>query len=124
VRIVGIGVDLVEVERVRRILERRPTFRERVFTSEEVARCDETPDPAPCLAARWAAREAAAKALGGVPGVRWHDIRVEVDEGGRPSLSLDGSAKARADEVGAERILLSLSHERSVAAAFCVAVGA
>jgi holo-[acyl-carrier protein] synthase len=123
VRIVGIGVDLVEIERVREILDRRPSFPERVFTPEEVERCSEAADPAQCLAARWAAREAAVKALGGVPGVSWQDIRVEVDAEGRPGLALEGSARRRADELGAGRVLLSLSHERSLAAAFCVAVG-
>ncbi|MGH2686823.1 MAG: holo-ACP synthase [Actinomycetota bacterium] len=122
-RIIGIGVDVVEVERVRGILDRRAGFGDRVFTPEEVARCKETADPAPCLAARWAAREAAVKALGGVPGLTWTDIRVEVGEEGRPTLALDGMARERAVAVGADRVLLSLSHERSLAAAFCVAVG-
>ena len=121
-RIVGIGVDVVEVERVRGILERRPGFGDRVFTPEEVARCSESPDPAPCLAARWAAREAAVKALGGISGLAWTDIRVEVGEEGQPTLALEGAARERANAVGAHRLLLSLSHERTLAAAFCVAV--
>ena len=121
-RIVGIGVDVVEVDRVRGILERRPGFDERVFTPEEVRVCRDAADPAQCLASRWAAREAAAKALGGIPGVAWHDIRVEVDGDGKPSLALDGRARERASEVGADQVLVSISHERSVAAAFCVAV--
>jgi holo-[acyl-carrier protein] synthase len=123
VRIVGIGVDVVEVERVRGILDRRPGFGDRVFTPEEVARCKETADPAPCLAARWAAREAAVKALGGVPRLAYTDITVDVGDEGRPTLTLTGSARERADELGADRLLVSLSHERSLAAAFCVAVG-
>ena len=121
-RIVGIGVDLVEVDRVRGILERRPGFEERVFTPEEIERCGDAADTARCLASRWAAREAAVKALGGVPGVAWHDIRVEVDDEGRPSLVLGGKARERAAELSADRLLVSISHERSVAAAFCVAV--
>jgi holo-[acyl-carrier protein] synthase len=123
VRIVGIGVDVVEVDRVRGILDRRPGFGDRVFTPEEVGRCNEAADPAQCLAARWAAREAAVKALGGVPELAYTDITVEVGDEGGPTLTLKGSARERARELGADRVLVSLSHERSLAAAFCVAVG-
>ena len=122
-RIVGIGVDVVEIERVRGILERRPGFDDRVFTPDEVAKCREAADPAPCLAARWAAREAAVKALGGVPGMAYTDITVDTGAEGDPTLTLAGSARERAHEVGADRVLVSLSHERTIAAAFCVAVG-
>lgn len=122
-RIVGIGVDVVEVERVRRILERHPRFRERVFTEAEISYCDAKGAPAGAYAARWAAREACIKALGGIRGVRWHDIHVQRARSGAPSVSLEGPARARADEVGVSDVLLSLTHERSVATAFCVAVG-
>ncbi|MDQ4006006.1 MAG: holo-ACP synthase [Actinomycetota bacterium] len=122
-RIVGIGVDVVEVDRVRGILDRRPGFGERVFTPEEVARCNDAADPPQCLAARWAAREAAVKALGGVPRLAYTDITVEVGDEGSPTLTLSGAARERADELGADRVLVSLSHERSLAAAFCIAVG-
>jgi holo-[acyl-carrier protein] synthase len=123
VRIIGIGVDLVEVERIRRLLDSRPGFRDRVFTSGEIADCQSEADPTPCYAARWAAREAAAKALGGVPQVDWHEIAVLRGPDGDPRLTLEGKALARAEELGADELLVSLSHERSVAAAFCVAVG-
>lgn len=123
-RIVGIGVDVVEVERVRRLLQSRPGFRERVFTVTEIADCQDQADPGPCFAARWAAREAATKALGGIPGREWHDIAVRRGPDGEPRLDLDGKARVRAEEVGADDLLVSISHERSVAAAFCVAVGA
>ena len=75
--IVGIGVDLVEVERVHRMMGRHRTFVERVFTAGEIAYCQSQASPAECFAARWAAREACRKALGGVRGMRWHDVRVE-----------------------------------------------
>ncbi|HEV3474262.1 MAG TPA: holo-ACP synthase [Actinomycetota bacterium] len=122
-RIVGIGVDVVEVERMRALLERQPRFRERVFTPEEVAYCEQVAVPAAAYAARWAAREAAAKALGGVPGMRYPDIRVQRESNGVPRLALDGAARTRAQQVGASEVFLSLSHERRIAAAFCVAVG-
>jgi holo-[acyl-carrier protein] synthase len=123
VRIVGIGVDVVEVERMQALLQRQPRFRERVFTPEEVAYCEQVAVPAAAYAARWAAREAAAKALGGVPGLRYPDIRVDRGANGTPHLVLGGAARARAREVGASDVLVSLSHERRIATAFCVAVG-
>ena len=61
--VVGIGVDLVDVERVHRLLSRRSTFTERVFTSDEIAYCSRQASPAECYTARWAAREACRKAL-------------------------------------------------------------
>ena len=122
-RIIGIGVDVVEVDRIRKLLESRPGFRDRVFTSSEIVDCQNEADPTPCYAARWAAREAATKALGGVPGRDWHDIAIRRGPEGEPRLVLSGTAQRRADELGAHEVLVSLSHERSVAAAFCIAVG-
>lgn len=120
--VVGIGVDLVDVERVRRLLARRPTFVRRVFTPEEVAYCEGRASPAECYAARWAAREACRKALGGVRGMRWHDVRVVRAPSGAPSLVLEGATRARAEALGVSEVLVALSHERRVAAAFCLAV--
>jgi holo-[acyl-carrier protein] synthase len=122
VEVVGIGVDLVDVDRVRRLLARRPTFVRRVFTPEEVAYCERQAAPAECYAARWAAREACRKALGGVRGMRWHDVRVVRDASGAPSLVLEGATRARARALGVSEVLVALSHERRVAAAFCLAV--
>jgi holo-[acyl-carrier protein] synthase len=123
VRIVGVGVDVVEVQRVERLLATRPSFRRRVFTPGEAVYCDGKATPAQCFAARWAAREAGRKALGGVRGLRWHDISVERAPSGAPHLALNGAARARADRLGVDDVLVSFSHERSVAVAFCVAVG-
>jgi holo-[acyl-carrier protein] synthase len=124
VRILGVGVDVVEIERVQRLLRERPSFRERVFTLDERRYCDgKAAGSAGCYAARWAAREAARKALGGVRGLRWHDISVERARSGAPALALGGPARARADHVGVTEVLVSFSHERSIATAFCVAVG-
>ena len=122
-RILGVGVDVVEVERVQRILDRRSTFRDRVFSAEEIAYCDGKAFPARYYAARWAAREACVKALGGVREFRWHDIRVVRTPSGAPRLALEGSARARADRLGTTDVLVSFSHEGSVATAFCIAVG-
>ena len=121
-RIVGIGVDVVEVDRIRKLLASRPGFRDRVFTSGEIVDCQNEADPTPCYAARWAAREAATKALGGVPRRNWHDIAVRRGKDGEPHLALSGTAQRRAEQVGVNQVLVSISHERSVAAAFCIAV--
>jgi holo-[acyl-carrier protein] synthase len=120
--ILGIGVDLVDVERVRRILERHDTFAERVFTSEEIAYCRRQASPEEAYAARWAAREACRKALGGIRGMRWRDVRVDRAPTGAPSLVLQGSSLARAEALGVSRVMLAMTHERRMAAAFCVAV--
>jgi holo-[acyl-carrier protein] synthase len=124
VEVVGIGVDLVDVERIEQILSRRGSFAERVFSAEEIAYCDAQGNRAACFAARWAAREAARKALGGVSRMRWKDVRVELDENGAPSIHLEGASLARAREIGVSRVLVSLSHERKTVAAFCLAVRA
>ena len=122
-RIVGIGVDVVEVGRVRRILERRGSFPTRVFTSAETAYCESKATPAECYAARWAAREACIKALGGIRGLRWKDIHVNRAPTGAPRLVLDGAARRRAETLGVTEVLVSFGHERSIATAFCLAVG-
>ena len=121
--IVGVGVDLVDIGRVRGMLERHPRFRERVFTPAEVAYCESKASPAERYAARWAAREATIKALGGVRGLRYHDISVGRQRSGAPTILLEGNAKLRAEDLGVTEVLVSFSHEREMAAAFCVAVG-
>jgi holo-[acyl-carrier protein] synthase len=120
--VIGIGVDLVDVDRVKEILARRKTFVERVFTTQEIAYCDRQAAPAECYAARWAAREACRKALGGIRAMRWHDVRVERAPSGAPSIVLDGTSRARADALGVSEVLVALTHERRMAAAFCMAV--
>ena len=120
--VVGIGVDLVDVERVHRLLSRRSTFTERVFTSDEIAYCSRQASPAECYAARWAAREACRKALGGIREMRWHDVKVERAPTGAPRLALSGSSLARARALGVSEVMVALTHERTMAAAFCLAV--
>jgi holo-[acyl-carrier protein] synthase len=120
--IVGIGVDLVDVSRVERVLARRKTFVERVFTDEEIAYCERQSSKAECYAARWAAREACRKALGGIRDMRWHDVRVSRAPSGAPSLVLEGTSRERADALGVGEVMVALTHERSMAAAFCLAV--
>jgi holo-[acyl-carrier protein] synthase len=120
--IVGIGVDLVDVERVARIMARHATFARRVFTPPEIAYCDRQANPAESYAARWAAREACRKALGGVRHMRWHDVRVDRAPTGAPRLALEGATRERAASLGVSEVKVALTHERRMAAAFCVAV--
>jgi holo-[acyl-carrier protein] synthase len=122
VEIVGLGVDISDIARVERALERHPTMRERVFTAEERAYCDSKARPAESYAGRFAAREAVIKALGGYRGKRWKDIHVRRAPSGAPEIVLEGNARRRADALGVERVLITFTHERSNAVAFAVAV--
>ena len=122
--VVGLGVDLVDVERVARILKRRSTFVRRVFTPKEIEYCERQANPAESYAARWAAREACRKALGGIRNMRWHDVRVDRAPSGAPRLILEGTSRARAEALGVSEVMVALTHERRMAAAFCVAVRA
>ena len=121
--VIGLGVDVVDVSRVERILERRPGWVQKVFSQAEIEHCEASGQRGRCYAARWAAREACAKALGGVPGGRWREIRVVRGEDGQVAIELDGAAAARAEARGVDRVLVSFSHERGVAVATCLAVG-
>ena len=112
--IVGIGTDVVDIARLERSLERTPTLRQRLFTPAEGEL------PLESLAARFAAKEALAKALGAPAGLSWQDAEVLTDVGGGPSFELRGSVAARAQQVGVERVHLSLSHDAGVAVAFVV----
>ena len=112
--IVGIGTDLVEVARLEAALERTPTLRDRLFTPAEATL------PLESLAARFAAKEALAKALGAPEGLAWHDAEVVVDPDGRPRLELRGSVAAAASAAGVESVHVSLSHDGGFASAFVV----
>ncbi len=120
----GIGVDMLEISRMERVIERRPSFLRRVFTDEERAYCEHTARPAEHYAARFAAREAVLKALGCgfSDGVRVKDVSVVNDETGRPQAKLEGRAAQIAAEQGVREIALSISHTRGVAVANAVAV--
>ncbi|MEP7059575.1 MAG: holo-ACP synthase [Actinomycetota bacterium] len=122
--IVGLGVDICEIARMERALARHPTMRARVFTPEEIAYCDGKARPAESYAGRFAAREATIKALGGYPGKRWQDISVTRHPSGAPQISLNGNAKRKADRLGATRVLVTFTHEKTNAVAFAIAVRA
>lgn len=116
--VVGVGVDVVDVERFERALGRTPKLRDRLFGVEDQARTDLSPQS---LAARFAAKEATLKALGGnVSGFSWHDIQVTGAAGQPPTLTLTGATLQRASQRGATSWHLSLSHDKGVAVAFVV----
>lgn len=122
--VVGVGIDLVDVERFRISLRRTPTMVERMFTEGERTYALRAVDPAERFAARFAAKEAVMKALGvGLGAFGFHDVEVLRDEGGRPSLGVYGPAEALARERGVVVWQLSLTHTASSAGAIAVAVG-
>ena len=123
-RILGLGVDICEIARMERALERHPTMRDRVFTLEERTYCDSKARPAESYAGRFAAREAVVKALGGFRGRGWQDISVARAPSGAPAIRLRGNAKRRADALGVTEVLITFTHERSNAVAFAIAVSA
>ncbi|MBC7930313.1 MAG: holo-ACP synthase [Rubrivivax sp.] len=111
--IVSIGIDIIEIGRVREVLARTPRFRERVFTEAERAYCDSRGAvAAQHYAARFAAKEAAFKALrtGWRDGLSWHDIEVVSNGQGAPSLQLYGHAHELFDALGATDAHITLSH--------------
>lgn len=119
--IVGIGVDIVDVPRFAESLRRSPGILDRLFTpvervSDQGGRRTDT-----SLAARFAAKEAVAKALGAPRGLQWHDCEVVGDSDGRPWLRVSGTVAAQALEQGIDRWHLSLTHDGDVAVAYVVA---
>src|SRR3954469_18911238 len=110
----GVGIDLLEVERLETALARRPRLAERLFTGQEREYAAQRMRPAQTLAARFCAKEAVAKALG-LHEWSWHDVEV-LGGGGPPQVRLSGAAAARAGELGAT-VELSLTHTRGMAGA-------
>lgn len=113
---------MCEIARMERAISRHPTFRDRVFTPEEIAYCDSKARPAESYAGRFAAREATIKALGGYRGRRWQDISVSRHPSGAPAIRLDGNAKRRADALGVTDVLITFTHEKTSAVSFAIAV--
>jgi holo-[acyl-carrier protein] synthase len=119
--IVGIGVDVVEIQRFRTSAERTKGFVERLLTVRERHHTDGSPRSDASMAARFAAKEALAKALGAPAGLEWHDAEVRVDAGGKPSLVLRGSVLETATELGVTDWHVSLTHDGGLAIAYVVA---
>ena len=116
-----VGVDLIEIERIRRALERHgDLFKERCFTDAERAYCDSKPNPPQHYAGRFAAKEAVGKALGVGVHFTWKEI--EIRGRPKPGVYLSGRTAAVAERLGAARIDVSMTHSRELAAAVAVVV--
>jgi holo-[acyl-carrier protein] synthase len=113
--IVGVGIDVVDVARFVATLRRVPSLRDRLFTPEE----REMPETS--LAARFAAKEAIAKALGAPPGMSWQDATVKRIAGAQPVVEVTRTVAARAAELGVSRFHLSISHDAGIASAVVIA---
>ena len=119
--VVGVGVDVCAVDRMARMIARTPAAAQRLFTPAELMDAGDGRVAASRLAARFAAKEAVVKALGGsVDGMSWHDAAV-ASSGAAPRLEVTGAAARRAAELGVVRWHLSMSHDAGVAVAMVVA---
>jgi len=122
--VIGIGVDLVQVARMRAVMDRTPRLVERVLAVDERTYCEAQAAPEQHVAARFAAKEAVVKVLGtGLFSVALADIEVVRGSNGEPSMELGGSAAAMAERLGIGRWMVSLTHTDEVAGAFVVALG-
>ena len=118
--IVGLGLDIAEIDRIEAAVTRYGApFLERIYTTREVAYCESHKNKFERYAARFAAKEAAMKALGTGwrRGVRWRDIEVARDPSGKPTLHLEGAARQIADHLGVKNISLTISHSGNLALA-------
>ena len=121
-RIIGLGVDLADVRRVEHVLARYPRFAERCFTEHEQNYARRFASPARRYAARFAGKEAVMKSLGtGYRRIRWKDV--EITGGGKPTVNLYGTGKARAEALGVTEILVTITHTDQSALVMAVAVG-
>jgi holo-[acyl-carrier protein] synthase len=119
--IVSVGNDVVLVERFARALQRTPLLADRLFTEAERTTTSGNERSPESLAARFAAKEAVAKALGAPVGLHWHDCEVVVDPDGRPWLTVSGTVAQAAADLGIQRWHLSLSHDGGIASAVVIA---
>ncbi|MGW3495194.1 holo-ACP synthase [Streptomyces sp. NPDC001020] len=121
--IIGVGIDVAEIDRFRAALERTPGLVERLFLERELLLPSGERRGIASLAARFAAKEAVAKALGAPSGLHWTDAEVYVEDSGQPRLRVTGTVAARAAELGVQSWHVSLSHDAGVASAVVVAEG-
>lgn len=115
--IMGVGIDVVDVQRLAERLQRVPRLRQRLFTPLE------RDEPIDSLAARFAAKEAVAKVLGAPPGLSWQEAEIRRGPFGKPELRLSGAAAELATKMGITSLHVSLSHDAGIATAVVVADG-
>jgi len=122
--VLGNGVDIIEIERIITLMEKRNTFVTRFFTLKEQAYFKQKQMKAESIAATFAAKEAVSKCFGtGVRGFNLIDIEIIRDELGKPNVVLHGGAKDIAGELGIETLMVSLSHSKTMVVAFVIALG-
>jgi holo-[acyl-carrier protein] synthase len=123
--ILGIGTDIVECLRIAQMIERHgELFIDRVYTVTEIEYCRSRKQATQHFAGRWAAKEAILKAIGTGwrRGISWRDIEVRNNEGGRPNVALCGGARDVVEQIGVGEVLVTISHCRSHATAFAIAL--
>ncbi|MET9426870.1 MULTISPECIES: holo-ACP synthase [unclassified Streptomyces] len=121
--IIGVGIDVAEIDRFAAAMERTPHLADRLFLERELLLPSGERRGMASLAARFAAKEAIAKALGAPGGLLWTDAEVYVEDSGRPCLRVRGTVAARAAELGVRHWHVSLSHDAGVASAVVIAEG-
>ena len=121
--VIGVGIDVAEIDRFEQAMERTPTLGDRLFVAGELWLPSGERRGIASLAARFAAKEALAKALGAPKGLRWTDAEVVTADSGQPSLFVRGTVAARAQELGVRGWHVSLSHDAGVASAVVIAEG-
>jgi holo-[acyl-carrier protein] synthase len=122
VRIVGLGVDLAEIDRVEQLLDRYPRFAQRCFTAHEQEYASRFRRPGRRYAARFAGKEAVMKSLGtGWRRIRWTDV--EITGGGAPRVRLQGTAARRAQQLGVEEVMVTITHTNTTALVMAIAMG-
>ncbi|MFO7906477.1 MAG: holo-ACP synthase [Pirellulaceae bacterium] len=124
--VIGIGTDIVEVLRIAQMIERHgELFLGRIFTPSEIEYCSARKAATQHYAGRWAAKEAILKAMGTgwARGIQWRDMEIRNDAAGKPRVALAGGARDACEQLGVAEILISLSHCRSHATAFAIAMG-
>src|SRR5262245_28094597 len=121
--IIGVGIDVIQNERIRDSIARFGSrFLNRIYTETEISYCNKCADPTIHFAARFAAKEAAFKALGTgwAGGVKWKDVEIIRLESGKPELRLHGEALTKATSIGANRFHVSLTHDQLVSCAVAI----
>ncbi|MFZ5830736.1 MAG: holo-ACP synthase [Planctomycetota bacterium] len=124
--IIGIGTDITECLRIAQMIERHgELFINRVYTDEEIAYCRDRKAATQHFTGRWAAKEAILKALGTgwVRGISWRDMEIRNEPGGRPIVAVRGGVKEVVERLGVTEILVTISHCRSHATAYAIAIG-
>lgn len=114
----GIGIDIIEIQRIERAIKKNPKFIHRILTIKEVAYIKENEKPTPTVAGYFAAKEAVSKALGtGFRGFTWRDIEIHKDKSNRPFIVLHNKAKEQLKIMGGTEVWISISHSKKDAVA-------